>query len=136
MPRPRHRDAGGSLPRGVDVLVDTSIWIDHLRKDRSDLRASLEAGEVVCHPFVVGELACGTIQKRDEVLSLLAALAHVTVADHAEVMQLLEAHQLMAKGLGWIDAHLLASAQLDGETLWTLDGPLKRAARIVGVSLA
>ncbi len=66
---------------------------------------------------------------------LLAALAQVTVADHAEVMHLIEAHQLMGKGLGWIDAHLLAGPQLDGEALWTLDGPLKKAARIVGVSL-
>ena len=135
MPRPRRRDVGGSLARGVDVLVDTSVWIDHLRNDRSDLRACLEAGEVVCHPFVVGELACGTIKKRDDLLSLLAALAQATVADHAEVMHLIEAHQLMGKGLGWIDAHLLASTQLDGEALWTLDGPLKKAARIVGVSL-
>lgn len=119
----------------LDVLVDTSVWIDHLRKGRADLRACLETGEVVCHPFVVGELACGTIRQRDEVLSLLAALAQITVADHAEVMHLVEAHQLMGTGLGWIDAHLLASAQLDGVTLWTLDRPLKKAARIVGVSL-
>jgi len=117
------------------VLVDTSVWIDHFRKARSDLRAYLEAGEVVCHPFVLGELACGTIRKRDDVLSLLAALAQASVADHAEVMHLVEAHRLMGTGLGWIDAHLLASTQLDGEALWTLDGPLKRAARIVGVPL-
>jgi predicted nucleic acid-binding protein len=117
------------------VLVDTSVWIDHLRRDRSDLRAALEAGDVVCHPFVLGELACGTIRKRDEILSLLAALAQLTVADHAEVMLLVERHQLMGKGLGWIDAHLLASTKLVGGTLWTLDGPLKKAARIVGVPL-
>jgi 2-iminobutanoate/2-iminopropanoate deaminase len=94
--------------------VDTSVWIDHFRRDRSDLRASLEAGEVVCHPFVVGELACGTFKKRDEVLSLLAALEQVTVAEHTDVMHLLERHQLMGRGLGWIDAHLLASARLNG----------------------
>jgi len=115
------------------MLVDTSVWIDHLRNDRADLRAHLEAGEVVCHPFVLGELACGSIRKRDEVLSLLAALSQVAVAEHDEVMQLLDAHQLMGKGLGWIDAHLLASARLAGQTLWTLDGPLKRAAQRLGV---
>ena len=135
MPRPRRLGAGDPLAQAVDVLVDTSVWIDHLRKDREDLRARLEAGDVVCHPFILGELACGTIRKRDEVLSLLAALSQVAVADHDEVLQLLDTHQLMGKGLGWIDAHLLASTQLDGEILWTLDGPLKRAARIVGVSL-
>jgi predicted nucleic acid-binding protein len=117
------------------VLVDTSVWIDHLRRGRPDLRASLEAGDVVCHPFVLGELACGTLRKRDEVLSLLAALAQATVADHAEVMQLVERHQLMGTGLGWIDAHLLASTRLDRETLWTLDGPLKKAAKLAGVPL-
>jgi len=117
------------------VLVDTSVWIDHLRKDREDVRAHLEAGEVVCHPFILGELACGTIRKRDEVLSLLAALSQVAVAGHDEVIQLLDTHQLMGKGLGWIDAHLLASARLAGETLWTLDGPLKKAAQTLGVSL-
>ena len=114
------------------MLVDTSVWIDHLRNDREDLRAHLEAGEVVCHPFILGELACGTIRKRDEVLSLLAALSQVAVAEHDEVMQLLDTHQLMGKGLGWIDAHLLASARLAGVTLWTLDGPLKRAAQQLG----
>jgi predicted nucleic acid-binding protein len=115
------------------MLVDTSVWIDHLRSGREDLRARLEAGEVVCHPFILGELACGNIRKRDEVLSLLGALSQVVVADHDEVMQLLDTHQLMGRGLGWIDAHLLASARLAGETLWTLDGPLKKAARALGV---
>ena len=115
------------------MLVDTSVWIDHLRHDREDLRALLEAGEVVCHPFILGELACGTIRRRDEVLSLLAALSQLGVAEHDEVMQLLDTHQLMGKGLGWIDAHLLASARLAGDTLWTLDGPLNRAAQKLDV---
>jgi predicted nucleic acid-binding protein len=115
------------------MLVDTSVWIDHLRNNREDLSAQLEAGKVVCHPFILGELACGTIRKRDEVLSLLSALSHVAVAADDEVMQLLDTHQLMGKGLGWIDAHLLASARLAGETLWTLDGPLKKAAHKLGV---
>ena len=115
------------------MLVDTSVWIDHLRNDRKDLRAHLEAGDVVCHPFILGELACGAIRKRAEVLSFLAALSQVAVAEHEEVMQLLDAHHLMGQGLGWIDAHLLASARLAGQTLWTLDGPLKRAAQKLGV---
>lgn len=115
------------------MLVDTSVWIDHLRNDREDLRVRLEAGEVVCHPFILGELACGTIRKRDEVLSLVAALSQVPVADHDEVMRLLDTYRLMGKGIGWIDAHLLASARLAGEILWTLDGPLKKAARTLGV---
>jgi predicted nucleic acid-binding protein len=118
------------------VLVDSSVWIDHFRQDREDLRAQLDAGDVVCHPFILGELACGTIRKRDEVLSLLAALSQVVVADHDEVIQMLDKHQLMGKGLGWIDMHLLASARLAGEILWTLDGPLKKAAQTLGVSPA
>jgi predicted nucleic acid-binding protein len=115
------------------MLVDTSVWIDHFRRDRPDLRACLEAGDVVCHPFVIGEIACGSIRNRDDVLALLAALSPVAVADHDEVMQLLDGHRLMGKGLGWVDAHLLASARLSGEMLWTLDEPLKRAAKVLGV---
>lgn len=135
MPRPRRLAAGALLARAVEVLVDTSVWIDHLRHGRQDLRAHLAAGDVVCHPFILGELACGTIRKRDEVLSLLAALSQVAVADHDEVIHLLDRYQLMGKGLSWIDLHLLASARLAGETLWTLDGPLKKAAQTLGVSL-
>ena len=135
MPRPRRLGAGDPLAWAAEVLVDTSVWIDHLRRGREDLRAHLEAGDVVCHPFILGELACGTIRKRDEVLSLLAALSHVAVAGHDEVIQLLDTHQLMGKGLGWIDVHLLASARLASETLWTLDGPLKKAAQILGVAV-
>ena len=117
------------------MLVDTSVWIDHFRRDRPDLRARLEAGDVVSHPFVIGELACGTIRRRDDVLALLSTLPQVAVASHDEVLRLLDRHHLMGQGLGWVDAHLLASALLARDTLWTLDRSLARAAQALGVRL-
>lgn len=103
------------------MLVDTSVWIDHLRRRNHRLVARLERGEVESHAFVVGELACGSLGRRDEILSLLNSLPTVVEADHAEVLTLVDAQRLHGRGLGWVDAHLLASAILSGTTLWTLD---------------
>jgi predicted nucleic acid-binding protein len=112
------------------MLVDTSIWIDHLRSGEPELGAALEQSLVVTHPFVVGELACGSIANRSEVLTLLARLSMAPVAAHDEVLSFIEAHSLMGRGIGYIDAHLLASAALSGDALlWTREGRLAALAR-------
>lgn len=110
------------------VLVDTSVWIDHLRRGNPGLSALLEEGAVLCHPFVIGELACGNLGNRDEVLKLLGELPSVPMAEHDEVLHLLGENRLHGRGLGWVDAHLLASAMLGGFRLWTRDRSLGRAA--------
>jgi len=110
------------------ILVDTSVWIEHLRSGGKRLGALLHDDQVLCHPFIVGELACGVLQNRREILTLLAALPEAHVAEHHEVLHLLEAKQLYGRGLGWVDAHLLASARLTGCALWTFDKPLRGAA--------
>jgi predicted nucleic acid-binding protein len=110
------------------VLVDTSVWIDHFRRGNARLRAHLEAGEVASHPFVAGELACGNLKAREEILSLMAALPQLPTAEHEEVLVFVERNRLMGRGLGWIDVHLLASARLAGTSLWTLDKGLGAAA--------
>jgi hypothetical protein len=104
------------------ILVDSSVWIDHLRSGNAALSAALEQGLVLTHPFVVGELACGNIANRREVMALLRNLSVAPVATHAETLVFIEARSLMGRGIGYIDAHLLASAALsDGARLWTKD---------------
>ena len=103
------------------ILVDTSVWIDHLRSGNERLRSLLHDDQVLCHPFVIGELACGNLHNRKEVLHLLESLPGVPVADHAEVLRLINSRRLYGQGLGWIDAHLLTSAVLVGCELWTSD---------------
>ena len=115
------------------VLVDTSVWIDHLRSADTELATRLERGEVWCHPFVVGELACGNLANRREIVRLLQALPRAEVAEHREVLAFLEAHDLAGSGIGWLDAHLLASARLTRLALWTLDKPLDAVARGLGL---
>ena len=110
------------------TLVDTSVWIDHLRVGNRMLRSLLENGEVVAHPFVVGELACGTLRNRKEILTLLQALPEAQIAEHEEVMRVVECEHLYGQGIGWIDAHLLASARLSRAALWTLDRHLSKIA--------
>ena len=89
---------------------------------------------MLCHPFVVGELACGNLQNRFEVMGLLQELPTVSVADQEEVLHLLQAWRLYGRGLGWIDAHLLASVRLTGCHLWTLDKSLAKAAGEINLS--
>jgi len=117
------------------VLVDTSIWVSHLRDDHPELKVLLLEGKVVCHPFVIGELACGSLQNRREILTLLKALPMAQQVEHAEVLRFIDINHLMGMGLGYIDMHLLASALLTGISLWTLDNHLKKAARELGVCL-
>ena len=115
------------------ILVDTSVWIEHLRTGSERLRSLLYNEQVLCHPFVVGELACGTLHNRPEILSMMRALPQAHVAEQEEVLRFLEARRLYGRGLGWVDAHLLASTLLTGCTLWTLDKPLRRAAAALDV---
>lgn len=115
------------------VLVDTSVWVTHLRDGSIGLEALLNDGQVACHSFIIGELACGNLKNRSEVLSLLHTLPMVTHAEHEEVMLFIENYRFMAKGLGYIDVHLLASALLTQVPLWTLDKSLNAASSILGL---
>jgi predicted nucleic acid-binding protein len=115
------------------ILVDTSVWIEHLRAGNDRLRTLLFDEQVLCHPFVVGELACGTLQKREEILTMLKALPEAHLLEHEGVMSFLEARRTYGRGIGWVDAHLLASTLLTGCTLWTFDKPLRRAAAALNV---
>ena len=115
------------------ILVDTSIWIDHLRAGNDRLKTLLFDELVLCHPFVVGELACGTLQKRGEILSMLKALHKAHLLEHEEVLSFIEARRLYGCGIGWVDAHLLASTLVTRCTLWTFDKPLRRAAAALNV---
>ena len=117
------------------ILVDTSVWIAHFRVGRSKLGDLLSQVVVMVHPFVVGELACGNLKRRARILIDLEALPAAASATHEEVMRLVEVRKLWGLGIGWIDAHLLASALLSNCQLWTLDGKLARAAAAVGVDL-
>lgn len=121
--RARHQNGAAA-----DVLlVDTSVWIDHFRQRDARLSAALEAGEVLTHPFVIGELACGALRNRATVLELLAQLPSAASAAHDEVMHLIDSHKLAGTGVGWIDAHLVAAVRITGATLWTHDAALQRA---------
>ena len=115
------------------ILADTSVWIDHLRHGNPRLKQLLLAESVVCHPFVIGELACGSLGNRGEILSLIQALPSMPVADGEEILYFIESHRLMGRGLGLIDVHLLASAQLGDTPLWTLDKRLRKAAQDLGL---
>ncbi len=106
------------------VLVDTSVWVAHLRNGNVRLDALLNDGYVVCHPFIVGELACGNLKNRTEILALLQMLPMAIQAESEDVMTFIEKHHLMGKGLGYIDMHLLASAVLSNIPLWSLDKKL------------
>ncbi len=115
------------------ILVDTSVWIEHFRAGSDRLRTLLFDEQVLCHPFIVGELACGTLQNRSEILSMLKTLPEVHLLEHEEVLSFLEARRLYGRGIGWVDAHLLASTLLTRCTLWTFDKPLRRAAAALDV---
>jgi predicted nucleic acid-binding protein len=117
------------------VLVDTSVWVLHLREGNSGLERLLNDGDVVCHPFIIGELACGNLKKSAEILSLLQALPMAAEGEHEEVMQFIENYRLMGRGLGYIDMHLLASALLTGVQIWTFDKKLGDVSAECGIGL-
>lgn len=118
------------------ILVDTSVWVDHLRRGDQRLAELLERSFVATHPFVIGELACGTLSDRFAILGLLRALPAVAVADNEEALGFIERHRLHGKGIGYVDAHLLASAALThGARLWTHDKRLLSVADALGLAL-
>lgn len=118
------------------ILVDTSVWVDHLRRGDAALADALQQGQVAMHPFVVGELACGSLRDRAELLGLLQALPALTVATYEEVLHFIEAHALMGRGLGYVDVHLLAAARLADTLLWTRDKRLASMAADMQIAYA
>jgi hypothetical protein len=118
------------------ILVDTSVWVEHLRRGHPALVALLEQGQVVCHPFVIGEVGLGSLRRRREILELLAELPALAVVSHEEALALVERHGLAGRGIGWIDVHLSASALVGGCRLWTLDTRLVSVARDLDLAWA
>ncbi|MEE9335670.1 MAG: VapC toxin family PIN domain ribonuclease [Granulosicoccaceae bacterium] len=111
------------------IIVDTSVWVDHLRNDEPDLIALLENQQVLCHPFVIGELACGNLANRENVIPLLQNLPRSVIAADEEVLSFIEANNLMGIGIGYIGAHLLASTRLGlARNIWSRDKQLHKAA--------
>lgn len=117
------------------ILVDTSVWIQHFRHTETRLAAALNREEVLTHPFVVGELACGNLRNRGEILELLQHLPSAPVATDEEVLEFIETRKLMGRGIGYIDVHLLASTALSGPAcLWTRDKRLDEVAAMLGLA--
>jgi predicted nucleic acid-binding protein len=110
------------------ILVDTSVWIAHLQQGEPQLVRLLEEMNALTHPFVLGELALGRLQQRDEILDLLGNLPTAEVATPTEVLALVDQRDLAGCGIGWVDAHLLAAALLTDASLWTLDRKLAAVA--------
>jgi predicted nucleic acid-binding protein len=117
------------------ILVDTFVWIDHLRSKNQTLISMLEAAEVATHPFVIGELACGNLRQRDIFLKHLGALPTLPEIQHAELLEFIRMHSLMGKVLGQVDMHLLATCMLTGHTLWSMDKRLAQVARKLGCAV-
>jgi len=117
------------------ILVDTSVWVDHFRRGNGRLRSLLGEEQVLGHRFVLGELACGNLRNRREILALLASLPQAPLAGHDEVLGFLESEKLHGKGVGWIDVHLLASARIARSPIWTLDQRLARTAESLSIGL-
>ncbi len=116
------------------VLVDTSVWVLHLKEGNAELEKLLINGQVMSHRFIIGEIACGNIKNRTEILTLLQLLPLVTQAKHEEVMGFIETNKLMGRGLGYIDMHLAASAKLTGILMWTFDKRLDQTNKELGIS--
>ncbi len=115
------------------ILVDTSVWVKHLREGHHSLAELLELGTVACHPFIIGELACGGIKNRNEILGLLNDLPLTDMLDHSDVMEFIERRQIMNKGIGYIDVHLLGAALVSKTPLWTLDKALQNMAGLLSI---
>jgi predicted nucleic acid-binding protein len=118
----------------MNVLVDTSIWLDHLRHGVRELGALLDQLAATTHPFVAGELACGNLRDREAFLVYLNALPQSPMLAHEEALRLVEIQKLAGLGLNWVDVHLLGSAMVSGANLWTRDKALHRAAERLGMA--
>ena len=111
------------------ILADSSVWIEHLRAGEPRLAELLNTGRALAHPFVIGALACGNLKNRKTILSLLQDLPTAPIATDDEVLFFIESHGLMAKGIGYVDAHLLSAVSLAGTgRLWTRDKRLRAVA--------
>ena len=111
------------------ILVDTSIWIHHFRKGNAHLKELLSTGHVACHPFIIGELACGNLKQRGEITLLLHALPTANPISNDEALYFIEEKRLMGLGIGIVDVHLLASAIITNTPLWTSERRLREVAR-------
>lgn len=111
------------------MIVDTSVFVDFLRSGDAAVSQALEAGRVLSHPFVIGEIALGHIKNRDDVLGLMSALPKAIVATDDEALAFIRRFSLFGRGIGYVDAHLLAAARLSGSTLWTRDKKLQSVAK-------
>ena len=119
------------------ILVDTSVWVDHLRSGDAQLADLLDRTQVLMHPFVLGELACGSLGNRAAILDLLQDLPPATVAEPAEVLNFIARHRLHGRGIGYVDVHLLAAVALtEGASLWTRDRRLQSTAMALGLAHA
>jgi predicted nucleic acid-binding protein len=127
-PPRRHRPARWQM-----VLVDTSVWVAHLRSGNAALAAMLTKAEVACHPLIIAELACGNLRQRQLILRLLRQLPRVTIAADDEILEFVEAQRLMGRGIGIVDVHLLAASRLSQLPLWTIDRRLAAVAASLGL---
>ncbi|GAB6096127.1 PIN domain-containing protein [Desulfatiferula olefinivorans] len=116
------------------ILADTNVWIKHFRESDAELISRLNVGFIVCHPFIIGELACGNLGNRSEILTLLQALPSTPFVEPSELLAFIENKQLMGRGLGYVDIHLLAAAIIGNVFLWTYDRRLNEAAEELGIS--
>jgi predicted nucleic acid-binding protein len=116
------------------ILVDTSVWVDHLRRNHARLKALLEAGQVLIHSFVIGELALGNLRQREAILQSLQDLPKAVSAGDGEVLGFIERNALFGLGIGYVDAQLLASARLSAALLWTHDKRLHEVAIRLGLA--
>ena len=116
------------------ILADTSIWIEHFRYGENGLGARLIEGQILIHPFVCGDLACGNLKDRAAFLARLNALPEAITASNTDVMTLIEEHKLWGLGIGWVDVHLLASSLRSSCRFWTLDKRLAQAAEHLGLA--
>lgn len=117
------------------ILVDTSVWIDHFRKSEPILVEALETESVLTHPLVIGELACGNLRNRAEILDLIARLPRPPIATDAEALELIDRYRLFSKGVGYLDVQILASTLLiSGARLWTKDLRLASIASELRIS--
>ena len=115
------------------ILVDTSVWIRHLQEGDRYLALLLENGLVACHPFIIGELACGGMKNRNEIINLLNALPSACQLEHDEIMEFIDNRKIMNQGIGYVDTHILGSAIVSETRLWTLDKSLRKIAEKLSI---
>ena len=117
------------------ILVDTSVWIDHFRRTNAGLVDLLRENRVFVHPMVVGELACGSLRQRTEILPLIQLLPCAELPSQEEVLTFIDKRRLFGQGVGWVDVNLLASCLLSGAALWTNDKNLRKIAKVLGLNI-